>query len=374
MKRNIKIGLTMIVKDESKVIGRCLDAIFKDGIIDYFSIVDTGSTDNTKKIISEKALQYGIEGRVVDYPFTDFADCRNVSLDVLRGKVDYVLWIDADEIFKLKTNTAFTLYKDTIAQYEVIYVDAIQNGIRLKRNSIVKINGDMEMKIKWNGLVHEYLSTDSDKILNAEFCEIECTPEGNSWSNLNAKYNTYIVLLRKQIELEPNEPRWVYFLADTLRNLQKEHIDKLAVGYYEQRILMEGGNIEEVYISKVMSASLKKKLYNFHDYGLLESCPNYRAEHLLVLAMFYLSDGNIKGAYTCLDQARSFMGVVPMDITILVDPKTYYFTLPYLFAQVCFNLQNYVDAKFATSICKYHLEYATQAEKQKIAEIGNNCK
>lgn len=45
-----KISLCMIVKDESKVILRCLDSVKK--LIDYLFIVDTGSTDDTILLIN----------------------------------------------------------------------------------------------------------------------------------------------------------------------------------------------------------------------------------------------------------------------------------------------------------------------------------
>ena len=44
----IEISLCMIVKNEEKVLGRCLDSIVD--LMDEIIIVDTGSTDRTKEI------------------------------------------------------------------------------------------------------------------------------------------------------------------------------------------------------------------------------------------------------------------------------------------------------------------------------------
>ena len=45
------ICLTMIVKNESKVIRKCIDSV-RD-YINYWVIVDTGSTDGTQDLIKE---------------------------------------------------------------------------------------------------------------------------------------------------------------------------------------------------------------------------------------------------------------------------------------------------------------------------------
>ena len=45
------ISLCMIVKNEEKILRRCLDSL--NGIYDEAIIVDTGSTDSTKAIAAE---------------------------------------------------------------------------------------------------------------------------------------------------------------------------------------------------------------------------------------------------------------------------------------------------------------------------------
>ena len=52
------ISLCMIVKNESHIIHECLESVYKH--IDYWVISDTGSTDNTQKIIkSAQSLNCG---------------------------------------------------------------------------------------------------------------------------------------------------------------------------------------------------------------------------------------------------------------------------------------------------------------------------
>ena len=85
------ISLCMIVKNEEKVLGRCLDSA-KD-ITDEIIIVDTGSTDGTKEI----ARRYG--AKIFDQKWQDdFSLARNFSFS--KATMDYCMWLDADDIIR----------------------------------------------------------------------------------------------------------------------------------------------------------------------------------------------------------------------------------------------------------------------------------
>lgn len=82
------LSLCMIVKNEEKVLDRCLRSV--QGLADEIVIVDTGSTDRTKEI----AAKY--TDRIYDYKWqNDFAAARNESLRHATGR--WILVLDADE-------------------------------------------------------------------------------------------------------------------------------------------------------------------------------------------------------------------------------------------------------------------------------------
>jgi glycosyltransferase involved in cell wall biosynthesis len=88
------VCLCMIVKNESKVIRRCLESVIP--MINSWCIVDTGSTDDTKEIIINTLR--GIPGEIYDRPWVDFATNRNQCLRLARmGLATHYLTIDADE-------------------------------------------------------------------------------------------------------------------------------------------------------------------------------------------------------------------------------------------------------------------------------------
>ena len=90
----IQLSLCMIVKNEEKNLGSCLDSI-KD-IVDEMIILDTGSSDNTVQI----AKSFGAEIHNFEW-CNDFSAARNESIKFARGK--WILWMDADEQFDDKS-------------------------------------------------------------------------------------------------------------------------------------------------------------------------------------------------------------------------------------------------------------------------------
>ncbi len=81
-------SLCMIVKNEEKVLGRCLDSLVD--IMDEIIIVDTGSDDRTKEIAGRYT------DKVYDFEWIgDFSAARNFASSKASG--EYIYTADADE-------------------------------------------------------------------------------------------------------------------------------------------------------------------------------------------------------------------------------------------------------------------------------------
>src|SRR5712671_3331456 len=91
----MRICLNMIVKNESAVIARCLASV--KPWVDCWTIVDTGSSDGTQDIVRD--AMRGLAGELHERPWRDFGHNRTEALELARGKADYILIIDADNIF-----------------------------------------------------------------------------------------------------------------------------------------------------------------------------------------------------------------------------------------------------------------------------------
>lgn len=82
------LSLCMIVRNEEKVLARCLDSV--QGFVDEIVVVDTGSTDATKEI----AARY--TDKIFDFTWiNDFAVAKNEA--IVRATSKWILVLDADE-------------------------------------------------------------------------------------------------------------------------------------------------------------------------------------------------------------------------------------------------------------------------------------
>lgn len=114
----ITISVCMIVKNEEKHLARCLDSL--QGLWDELVIVDTGSTDGTKKVAAKYA------SRVYDYQWRDdFAHARNYAFSL--AQCDYIYAPDADEVLEPASRRKFLNLKQTLLPeveiVQMIYVN-----------------------------------------------------------------------------------------------------------------------------------------------------------------------------------------------------------------------------------------------------------
>jgi glycosyltransferase involved in cell wall biosynthesis len=357
----MSIGLTMIVKDEEKVIGRCLDSVLSTGLISVMSIVDTGSTDKTKKIVAQKANEYSVELILQNKPFTDFSECRNLSLDALRGKTEYGMWIDADEqlvIDGIKPNKVKSLVEST----EMLYVYLEQGEWGYPQNKFFKIKDT----VSWNGMVHEYLWDKEEhgfQMADRKQVYVATPSDGASWQDKD-KLKKYTQLLEVQCKIEPNEPRWVYYLAHTLMCMNTPETDLRAKWIFMDRVNKMKGNLEELYVSKVMLTHLIHKIHGYIDQNQLISCHTIykRIEHINLLAKFYMETGVADMAYNILIDAEKRYGCKIPIATYPLNPREYYFGVYFLLVEACNMLGKTDEMKKFANVCMQNIKFANQKE------------
>ena len=89
------VGLVMIVKNESVALPRLAESL--KGHIDHWTIVDTGSTDNTIEVA--RSVFGEIPGEVIEDSWRGFGPSWNVAVEAADAHTDWLLHLDADHRF-----------------------------------------------------------------------------------------------------------------------------------------------------------------------------------------------------------------------------------------------------------------------------------
>jgi len=165
----ITISVCMIIKNEAKVLKRCLDSI-KD-IVDEIIIVDTGSTDNSVEI----ALSYTDNVHHFKW-IDDFSAARNYSFSFATK--DYIYCADADEFLDEINRNKFLELKENLEKDTDIVQMYYKN--QLSYNTVYNFDRELRPKLYrrsrnflFEGPVHEAVPvTDDLKVIT---CEIDIT-------------------------------------------------------------------------------------------------------------------------------------------------------------------------------------------------------
>ena len=250
-----KIGLSMIVKNESKIIKRCLDSV--KPIIDYVCIHDTGSSDDTVKIIKEWLKENKILGEVKKETWKNFAFNRTSALKNIRKKrdIDYVLIIDADEILQYEENFDVLKFKNSL-NFDLYYIKCKFSNIEYQRTSLFKNS----KKFFYKGVLHEYLESEEQFLSKTVIDGFYNVPIQDSFRNNNKeKYKNDAKILEEAIEKETDNQlirRYTFYLAQSYKDCEQ---NEKAIYWYNKRVDLSGWE-QEIYWSLYQIACLKEMM------------------------------------------------------------------------------------------------------------------
>lgn len=200
------ISVCIIAKNEDKRIEKCLASVKPYGF--EIVVVDTGSTDRTKEIASRYA------DKVLDFAWCDdFSAARNFSLR--EASNNWIFMIDCDEWIK-------EIDVEELNYFRKHHPDSV--GV-ISRENLVTRNGQTALNntdhterffnrklYHYTGIIHEQLTPVHGKELpclllhtTIEHTGYDMTPEEQI-----AKSERNLILLKKQLEQEPENP-YVYY-------------------------------------------------------------------------------------------------------------------------------------------------------------------
>ncbi len=251
-KQEVEICLVMIVKDEANNIKDCLSKVAP--YINYWVIVDTGSKDNTIEVIKKTMEEFDIPGELHERPWVNFEVNRTESLELAKGKCDYRWIIDADDTFEVEQFgfNPFAHIDKTMDTYQITYR---LNSLQYHRAQIVKSDQPWVYK----GVLHEYLHCDlpnlRSAILPGCFVKADISPLKRA-ATLQEKYANDAKILEKALVDEPNNTRYMFYLAQSYRD--SDQYEKSLDAYIARANAGEWE--EEVYYSWYMVAKIMEKM------------------------------------------------------------------------------------------------------------------
>ena len=361
------ISLCMIAKNEEKYLEQCLNSV--KGLVDEIIIVDTGSTDRTKKIAER------FTAKVLDFKWVDdFSAARNESLK--HATKDWVLVLDADEtldkeaiktikeLINNKENDAYLFVQKNYTNdnkiagfvaeehkhnnktypgwYGSLIVRLFRNNKGYKLEGIVHelVEPSIELnkgKIATTNIpIHHYGNSDplavkKKREFYLELCrkKIKSAPSANSYYELgvlykeNNDFENAIRSLKKAIELDPKHRMALYELG--IMHEQKKDYDN-AIEYYTESLRIKGdseafqnlgvcylkkGELKRAYGNLVKAMMLNPNKHTIYNNlgAVLEKSGNFDSAVQMLEIGIKLNPKNVIGYYNlaiALDKKGEF--------------------------------------------------------------------
>jgi hypothetical protein len=290
------VGLAMIVRNESATLPRLAATLA--GQIDHWTLVDTGSTDDTVQVARE-VFAYA-PGDVIEDKWRGFGPSRNVAFGAAEPHTDWLLTLDADDTFH-----------GEIAGGELDDVDVVHAEYRFASlhywvPRLVRAGQGW----RWHGRAHEYLAAPDGpgRARRSHAFWVEHHADGGSRAD---KFEREVHLLLEDWAEHPDDARTAFYLG---RSYDDAGTDDEAIAWYRRRLALGGWDEETFYARFRMGACLIRAGHGEEGCGELWRAwgeRHWRAEPLVVLAEHYREQGLWQLAWQACELAFSHAGAKP---------------------------------------------------------------
>ena len=329
------LELIMIVKNSGDILRKCLQHNKK--YIDRWTILDTGSTDNTPDIINEELGD--IPGKLHFSDFVDFSTARNKAFDLASNECKYRIVLD--DSYTISNGEALrnhlqTSNKDLI-HCKIVY-DKYNNGVYTNVYEGTRIT-KTSSKLRYIYRVHEALDIPKkckmEYIDETQFCIIDHLDEKHSERTENRlKRDIELLLLDKK---EYNDPRSLFYLTRTYVNMNKP---KDVIKYAKE--LLQMTNIKEYtfyaeytiilcdFVETKDKNTYYKKLNDLQKRHLNRIEPSYK------IACFFYDENKINVIEDGLDKLIQIKK--PQLSATSYEQEIYEYDIPYMYIDVKLRL------------------------------------
>lgn len=300
----ITVSLCMIVKNEEKILARCLDSVAD--LMEEIIVVDTGSTDGTKRIAA------GYTDKVYDFTWTgDFSEARNFAFS--KAGMEYIYSADADEVLDGRNREAFRRLKETLLpEIEIVQM---YYANQLSYGTIYNFDRELRPKLfkrlrtfRWQGAIHEQVGL-TPVIYDSEI-EICHRPENNHKDRDLAAFARMI-----QNGGRPDKRLHNIYAKELF--ISGEERDFLTAGpFFENSCLDVGRDMDEIKEAACVAARaarIEGDVARFFKYAMKVTACDGCAEICCELGDYYLTSGDIDEAivwyYNAAYETESILSV-----------------------------------------------------------------
>lgn len=254
------ICITTIVKNEEKIIKRMIDS-WKDQV-DYWVIIDTGSTDKTVEIIKKELPTDKYPGELHQRKWVNMGHNRTEAFELSKDKGDFHFIVDADEVVEWDKDWRKELDEIKKQDFDMamVKVNRPEIGWCMDSQRIMRTDRDFYARLPYHCSFLAKKSKNKTPLI-MKTIKIRDYHDGIRTKGMNnkEKYEPVVKALEEQMIKDPKDSRAQFYLAQTYANLKQK---QKAIKAYKKRIKM-GGWHEEIYCSLHEIARLTQKEKDF---------------------------------------------------------------------------------------------------------------
>ena len=331
------IHLCIMVKNA----GPQFESMLKDNfdMIDRWTILDTGSTDDTIDII-KRVLVGKKKGELYQEPFINFRDSRNRCFELAGTPCKFILTLD--DTYVIKGNLRDFLNEIRGDQFSDSFTLFIQSDdTKYGSNRIIK----SQTGLRYVHKIHEVISDKNNKnVVIPESCAYIFDNRYDYMEKRTMERKQLdLKLLFEEVEDDPHDPRAYYYLAQTYNIL--EDYEK-AFFYFNKRCeIINAGFLQE----RVDAAFERARIANFRLNKPWAECEQLyltchkidesRPEALYFIGAHYYLENNYDAAFPYFKKA--FEIGFPTHCQYSLKPTLSFHFLPKLLTKICYNLMKY---------------------------------
>jgi len=318
----------MIVKDESHIIEKTLEMLCSKLRFDYWVICDTGSSDNTREIITQFFNKKNIPGELHCDTWVDFAHNRTLALERAFKKTDLLLVFDADDEIHGTINIPNEVLFD---EYHLKF-GMPKSGTNYTRTQII----NNHKQFKYLSVVHEFISCQEESPARVTILSGDYYLVSGRTGSRNKDPNKY---LKDAIILENAHAdavakgdhlykRYAFYCANSYRDCGRYED---AIKWYKITLSQDNWS-QEKYISCFYMyqcyESLKQKEHGFYYLVKAFSYDNERVECLYPLVVHYCCENMNEVAYNYFKMVKMTVPQITAG-KLFVETDKAGFYLPY---------------------------------------------